>query len=36
MTGTAIGERTIRKYTRPAIPSEDQLVYGVCPHPLTC
>ena len=36
MIGTAMGERSMRMYTRLAVPSEDQLVYGVCPHPLDC
>ena len=29
-------ERAIRKYTKLAVPSRDQLLYGVCPHPLAC
>ena len=29
-------ERAIRKYSELAIPSADQLLYGVCPHPLKC
>jgi methanol--5-hydroxybenzimidazolylcobamide Co-methyltransferase len=29
-------ERTVRKYSTLAISSEDQLLYGVCTHPLAC
>jgi methanol--5-hydroxybenzimidazolylcobamide Co-methyltransferase len=31
-----MNERTIREYSTLAIPSQDQLLYGVSPHPLTC
>ncbi len=31
-----INERTIRKYASLAIPIQDQLLYGTCPHPLKC
>jgi len=29
-------ERTIRNYSKLAIPSADLLLYGICPHPLKC
>jgi methanol--5-hydroxybenzimidazolylcobamide Co-methyltransferase len=29
-------EQTVRNYSTLAIPNRDQLVYGVCPHPLEC
>lgn len=29
-------ERAIRKFTKLAVPSLDQLRYGLCPHPLAC
>jgi len=31
-----MNELTIREYSTLAIPSQDQLLYGVSPHPLTC
>jgi methanol--5-hydroxybenzimidazolylcobamide Co-methyltransferase len=31
-----MNERTIREYSTLAIPSQDQLLYGVSPHPLPC
>jgi len=29
-------ERTVRKYSELAIPTQDGLLYGTCPHPLQC
>ena len=29
-------EESVRKYSTLAIPSQEQLLYGVCPHPLEC
>ena len=29
-------QHTVRKYSTLAIPSSDQLLYGICPHPLKC
>ena len=29
-------ENTVRKYSALAIPNPEQLLYGVCPHPLDC
>jgi len=31
-----VSERAVRKYSTLAIQNQDQLLYGVCPHPLEC
>ncbi len=31
-----MSERAVRKYSTLAIQNQDQLLYGVCPHPLEC